>query len=199
MWNACRDYITAGIKCIHSARRDISFPTALFHKLHHYQVANLANVELLWQQMQVDEQTSMCLKWGCVFKCLWDWVGKRKFCQSWRSRSSDGRTRWRWPSETQRQTCGNWSNRSDVNWWNYKRPHTNSFKRSLRQTVCLHRTGLKRESSRSTPTYRCISHQALLVGDTTSTWYWGGGAFHSQLFIHPNQTFWNSHLKMLCR
>lgn len=141
-------------------------------------------MELLWQQMQVDEQTSMCLKWDCVFKCLWDWVGKRKFCQSWRSRSSGGGTRWRWPSETQRQTCGNWSNRSDVNRCNYKRPHTNSFKRSLRQTVCLRRAGLKRESSRSTPTYRRISHQALLVGDTTSTGYWGGAELFTHSFLY---------------
>lgn len=127
----------------------------------------------------------------CVWseaEIVWDWVGKRKFCQSWRSRSSDGRTRWRWPSEKQRQTCGNWSNRSDVNRWNYKRPHTNSFKRSLRQTVCLHRTELKRESSRSTPTYRRISvspiRLCLLATQRAQDIGGGGGAFHSQLFIH---------------
>lgn len=87
-----------------------------------------------------------------------------KRSKRWRWHSAHSGTRWRWPSGTESETCGNWPNRSDMNLYDYEKLHTNSFKRSFRQKMRLPCGRLKRVQQTHTNTCRHIVRQALHVG-----------------------------------
>lgn len=130
-------------------------------KLLYHKVASIAYVDKL-----------QCCSSKTVFKSLViiklvDMDGM-SFDSKWSKRcgwhSAYSGTRWRWPSGTERETCGNWPNRSDMNLYNYEKLHTNSFKRSLGQKMRLPCGRLKRVQQTRTNTQRHIVHQALHVG-----------------------------------